>query len=108
MEASTTPVREGKHLLKISVPTFDKNILQWQSFWEQFELNVLNKAKLLDAVKLAYLKDALKAGQALNIIKGLVQTANNYSEAVSCYRQHYNRPHLIHQAHVHAFLNTRR
>ena len=83
-EASTTPVREGIRLSKISVPTFDGHILQWWSFWEQFELYIHNRAKLSDAIKLAYLRDALKDGLALNIIKGQAKMTDNYSEAVSC------------------------
>ena len=105
MEAPTTPVGKGIHLPKISVSTFDGYILQWQSFWEQFELYVHDRTKLSDVIKLAYLRDALKDGPALNIIEGLAQTADNYNKAVSCFRQCYDRPHLIHQAHVCAILN---
>ena len=99
------PVREGIHLPKISVPTFDGHILQWRSFWEQFELYVHNKDELSDAIKLPYLRDALKDGLALHIKEGLALTADNYSEAVNCLRQHYDGPPLIHQAHVRAILN---
>ena len=52
MEASTKPVREGIRLMKITVPTFDGDILQWRSFWEQFELYVHNRAELSDALNL--------------------------------------------------------
>ena len=34
-EASTTPVKEGVHVPKISVPTFDGHILQWRSCTQQ-------------------------------------------------------------------------
>ena len=74
-DASITPVREGIHLTKISVPTFDGHILQWWSFWEQFELYIVHsRTELSDAVKLAYLRNALKDGPALNIIEGIDQT----------------------------------
>ena len=72
-EASTTPVREGICLPKIRILTFDGHILQWQSFWEQFELYAHNRAELSDAVKPAYLSDALKDRPPLNIIEGLAQ-----------------------------------
>ena len=105
MKASTKPVREGIHLPKISVPTFDGHILQWQLFWEQFELYIHNRAELSDAVKLAYLRDVLKDGPAPNVKEGLAQMDDNYSEAVSCLQHCYDRPRLIHQAHICAILN---
>ena len=64
--------------------------LQWQSFWEQFKLHVHvyvhNRTKIFDAAKLEYLKDALIAGPTYmyDVIHRLAQTAENYSEAVSC------------------------
>ena len=54
-------------------------------------------AELFDVVELAYLRDALKNGLALNIIEGLAQTADNYSQAISCLRQCYDKPRLIHR-----------
>ena len=105
MEAPSTPVREEICLPKISVPAFDGYILQWKSFWEQFELYLYNRAKLSDAIKLAYLKDAVKDGPPLNIIEGLAQTAENCNEDVNCLLHHYDRPCLIHQAHIHGILN---
>ena len=106
-EAPTTPVREGICLLKISIPTFDGHILQWPSFWGQFELyvHVHNRAELSDAINLAYLRDAMKDGLTVYFLEGLAQTADNYSEAVSCLRQCNDRPCLIHLAHVYAILN---
>ena len=63
------------------------------------------KGRFSDVVKLAYLRDVLKDGLAYNAIDGLVQTTENYNEAVSCLQHRYDRPCLIHQAHIHAILN---
>ena len=41
----------GVKLPKISVPTFNGDIIEWRNFWEQFQGS--------EAEKLAYLKDAL-------------------------------------------------
>ena len=52
--------------------------------------------------KLAYLRDAVKGGPARHVIKGLSQTAGSYAEATECLKVRYDRPCLIHQAHVRA------
>ena len=90
-KAPIKTIREGMRLLKISVLKFDGHILQWQSFWEQFELYAHNRAELSDAVKLAYLRDSLNDGPALNIMKGLAKTTDNYGEVVCCFQQRYDR-----------------
>ena len=82
-EAPAMPVREGIRLPKISVPIFGEHIIQWQLFWEQFEQYIHSRTEFSDEVKLAYLRDVLKDGLALNIVEGLAQMADNYSEAVS-------------------------
>lgn len=55
----------GIHLPKISVASFDGNILNWTSYWEQFEITVHNKDILRDIEKLAYLRDAVKSTVAM-------------------------------------------
>ena len=45
----------GVRLPKIEVPTFDRNVLGWNLFWEQFEVLVHSKIHISDAEKFAYL-----------------------------------------------------
>ena len=59
-----------------------------------------------DVEKLAYLRDALKDGSAKLVIQGLLQAAGNYAEAIKCLQERYDRPRLIHQAHVRAILEA--
>ena len=96
----------GIRLRKISVLMFDKSILNWSTFWEQFEVTVHNKDHLQDVEKLAYLRDAVKGGHARHVIEGLSKTAGRYTEAVECLKERYDRPRLIHQAHVCAILEV--
>ena len=96
----------GVKLPKISVPSFDGNLLNWNTFWEQFEIGIHSKEQLTDVEKLAYLKDSLKSGPARHVIEGLTQTSGNYSEAIACLQNRYDRPRLIHQAHVSAVIET--
>lgn len=58
--------RDGKgvKLPKLDVPTFNGNILNWRSFWEQFSVSVHSRTALSDAEKLVYLRHAVKDGSA--------------------------------------------
>ena len=96
----------GVKLPKISVLTFDGTIMNWSSFWEQSEVSIYRKENIENVEKVAYLTDALKDGSAKLVIQGLSQTAGNYAKAIKCLQEHYNRPRLIHQAHVSAFLEA--
>ena len=95
-----SPSSKGVKLPKLDVPTFDGNILNWQTFWEQFSVAVHNRSSLSDAEKLVYLRHSLKDGSAKKVIEGLSRSGEHYAEAVECLRSRYNRPRLIHQTHV--------
>ena len=93
-------VPSGINLPRIEVPTFNGDILKWKFFWEQFEATVHSKPQLSDTEKLTYLRDALKDGPAKTIMQGLTQTSESYAEAIECLQERYDRPRLIHMAHV--------
>ena len=98
---STPPVHskvDGKGV--IDVPKFDGNIINWHTFWEQFDISVHTRANLSDSEKLVYLRHSLKDGSARNVIEGLSRSGEYYTEAVESLKPHYNRPRLVHQAHV--------
>lgn len=101
-----TPIESEAHLEptvelpKISVPTFDGDVLNWAVFWEQFDTAIHSSKKLHDAQKLAYLRDAVECGPAKKVIQGLAHSAGTYQEAVKCLQQRYDRPRFIHQKHV--------
>ena len=67
-------------LPKISIPTFNGNLLNWTSFWKQFEVTVHSKDNLQDVEKLAYLKDVVKDTPARRVVEGLLRMAGNYAE----------------------------
>ena len=58
----------GVKLPKISVPTFDGKVLNWKSFWEQFDATIHCKTGLNNTEKLMYLQEALKDGPARFVI----------------------------------------
>ena len=97
---TTASTSNGVRLPKLDVPTFDGDILNWCTFWEQFCIAVHDRTHLSDAEKLAYLRHALKGGSANSSVEGLSRSGDQYAEAVKCLQGRYNRPKLIHQAHV--------
>ena len=56
---TSTPTHEGIKLPKIDVPSFDGNILHWQTFWDQFCISIHHRTNLSEAKKLVYLQQAL-------------------------------------------------
>ena len=62
------PALTGVKLLKISVPTFNGDIIDWRNFWEQLQVSIHKKEHLSVVEKLAYFKNTLKDGPAQNVI----------------------------------------
>ena len=95
-------------LLRIDVPTFDSNIMNWVVFWEQFDAAIHSKCQLSNADKLMYLRHALKDSMARQVIEGLLQAGDNFPVAIDCHLRHYNWPRLIHRPHVRRTLPRRK
>ena len=55
---------------------------------------------------IVYLKQSLKGGSAKQTIEGLSRSGDNYGKAIECLKARYDRPRLIHEAHVHAILEA--
>ena len=96
----------GIKLPKLDVPTFDGNILNWKSFWEQFCVSVYSRTSLSDSEKLVYLQNALKGGSAKQVVEGLSRSGEYYTEAIKSLQSRYDRPRLIHQTHVRMILEA--
>ena len=58
-------------LPKLDPPSFDGNILNWQTFWDQFESSVHNKVKLSEVDKFTYQQLPKKGGGILTRAEGL-------------------------------------
>ena len=98
--------REGIKLLKIDMPTFDGDIMNWRRFWEQYEVSIHSRTHLTDTEKLAYLRQSLKNGPAQYVIEEPSGSGNDYAEGVECLQKCYDKPRLLHQAHVRAIIEA--
>ena len=91
---------KGVKLPKLDVPKFDGDILNWKTFWEQFNVSIHSRKSLSNAEKLIYLRSSVNEGSAKHAIEGLSRTGECYEEAIECLKMRYDWPRLIHQAHV--------
>ena len=96
----SAPRTSGAKLPKLEVPTFDGDLLKWKSFWDQFSISIHNRTDLTNAEKMVYLQNALKDHTAKHTIEGLTKSGEHYNEAVQCLKTRYDRPRMVHQAHV--------
>ena len=95
-----TPETHSVKLPKIDIPTFDGEMLHWQTFWEQFGIAVDEQPHISDTEKLVYLRHSLKDGSAKHVIEGLSHSGNQYKEAIDSLKARYDRPRIVHQTHV--------
>ena len=103
----TTPRTSGAKLPKLEVPTFDGDLLKWKSFWDQFLVSIHDRTDLANAEKImVYLQNALKDNAARCTIGGLTKSGEHYEEAVRCLQARYDRPRMVHQAHVRRIIDA--
>ena len=74
----------GVKLPQSGIPTFDGNIVNWRSFWKQYNMSVHRERQLKNAEKLAYLRYVLKDGSAKHVVEGLSGSGEYYQEAIEC------------------------
>ena len=104
--SASTADNKGVRLPKLDVPTFNGDVQHWTTFWEQFAISVHDRTSLSNAEKLVYLQQAIKSGSAKSAIEGLSRSGDNYDEAIACLKSRYNRPRLIHRAHVQRIMDA--
>ena len=59
----------GVKLPKISVPIFDGKVVNWKSFWDQFDATIHCKTGLNNTKKMMYSQEALKDVPARFVIQ---------------------------------------
>ncbi|MPC67419.1 hypothetical protein E2C01_061594 [Portunus trituberculatus] len=99
----TEPVLNTVKLPTIQLPKFSGDVLEWQSFWDQF-LALVDESNIPDVSKFGYLHASLE-GEAKQVIQGLSLTAANYPTACSVLKERFGRSERIIFAHIQALLN---
>lgn len=91
-------------LPKITLPTFSGNLHEWLSFKDIFKASIHENPNLSNAIKLQYLKSALK-GDAYRIIQTISIVDSNYELAWSLLEERYSNNREQVYAHLKRFMN---
>lgn len=92
-------------LAPVSLPKFDGDIQEWQSFFDYFKAMVHEEDAYPPAQKFSYLRSALY-GSALDVIKAIPMTELNYNVAIKRLIQRYDNKSLVIQSHIRAILDA--
>ncbi|KRY26778.1 hypothetical protein T03_7301, partial [Trichinella britovi] len=90
---------------RVPLPKFDGDILQFKSFWDQFESSIHQQEGLNDITKLLHLRSCL-SGSALKAIEGVTICAENYPEVVQTLKTRFYRIPDVVESHVLSVMNV--
>ena len=79
---------------KLSVPSFDGNVLDFRGFWDQFNVAVHSNDRLSEIEKFTYLKGLVKKS-ASNLLCGLSLTKDNYSKAIDLLNERFGNSQTL-------------
>ena len=102
LDSSLANKKREVKLPKIELKSFDGDILNWQTFWDQFESSVHSNVSLSDVDKFSYLRSLLE-GPAEDCISGLTLTTENYEEAVELLKARFGNTQLLINRYAEAF-----
>ena len=88
---------------KLKFPVFNGNPVEWQGFWDQFNLSIHRHEDLCDIDRYNYLKKYL-SGQSLATISGLSLSSENYKEAIEILTNEYGNTQVLVSAHMDSLL----
>lgn len=101
------PVRANIHLPKITLPTFDGDILQWTTFRDKFKALIDSDNTLAPIEKFHYLAGCV-IGRAAVVVNSLKMTNDNYSIVWEKLNDQFNNPRLSAKMLVDRILNFRK
>ncbi|KRZ06890.1 hypothetical protein T11_3210 [Trichinella zimbabwensis] len=78
---------------------FSGEVLEFLTFWAQFEASVHERSDLNAATKFAYLLSSTE-GKARSAIDGIPITAANYTQAVEILKTRFGRPKMLAREHI--------
>ena len=103
---SSTETSSGNikvQLPKLEIVKFDGDIINWQSFWDQFDSAIHSNDRISDVNKFAYLQSYLSE-DAISTISGLSPTSLNYREAIDILKQRYGNTQVLISSYMKKFV----
>ncbi|XP_062616210.1 uncharacterized protein LOC134277925 [Saccostrea cucullata] len=104
IQSGSLSTASNHKLPKLSLPTFNGNKLEWQSFWDSFSSGIDENVSLSNVQKFNYLKSLL-LGEALLVVEGFTLTNANYAKAIELLKERYGQPHKITRVYMQALLD---
>ena len=101
---TTSSAHQNARLPKLTLPTFNGEPLQWETFWDSFDAAVNSNTGLSDVQKFNYLR-AQVHGDAARVIAGFPLTDSNYAHSVALLRERFGQTYKLVNAHMEALLN---
>ncbi|XP_052771058.1 uncharacterized protein LOC128210745 [Mya arenaria] len=91
----------------LSLPNFNGDITEWQTFWDCYESSVHSNHTLSDVQKFSYLRSLLH-GSAASSIAGFPLTNANYAKAVELLKERFGQTHKIISTYMQSLLELPR
>ncbi len=87
------------HLPKLTLPSFNGEIMNWPTFWDSFSFALHNNPRLPNIQKFSYLK-SLMQDEAARTIEGFTLCNANYQQAINLLQQRYGQIQKITAAYM--------
>ena len=84
----------ASRLPKLTLPTFNGDPLQWETFWDSFDAAVNSNTGLTNVQKFNYLR-AQVHGEAARVIAGFPFTNINYTQSTSLLKEHFGQTYKL-------------
>ena len=91
------------NLPKLIIKQFDRDILNWQTFWDQYYSSVHVKTNISETDKFTYLKFLLSES-TFETISGFTLTSDDYAEAIKLLQNRYGNHQVLINADVDKFV----
>lgn len=87
-------------LPKIEIKKFSGELLDWLSFWSQFE-KIHEDIDLHDSDKFQYLSQAMVEGtRAKHLVNSYPQTSENYPKVITALKERYGKKKILKQVYI--------
>ena len=95
------PARSYHSKLKLQLPTFSGDLLQWKDFWDLFGA-VIESERLTDREKICHIQSAMKSEDAKTVVRHAA-AGGSYDDIVSALKTRYDKSRVVYMHHVSAF-----
>ena len=98
--ASPVTVRPPPSKLKLELPHFSGDILQWKDFWRVFSSVMDKETTLSDAEKICHLTTAMQSPEAKTVVRRAAGATDSYTEVVEALKERYDRCKTVYLHHI--------